>query len=90
MFLDANIFQPLIDVFAAVIKLFHNNVGLSWGWSIILLTICVRCVMLPAVLELLGSVTWKIPSWLDGRLPDINIEGTSPAAHHLPEPAGGQ
>jgi RND superfamily putative drug exporter len=40
-------------------------------------------VLLPAVLELLGPVTWRLPRWLDARLPTINIEGsharTSPA-----------
>jgi RND superfamily putative drug exporter len=39
----------------------------------------VRCVMLPAVLELLGPSTWRLPRWLDARLPRINIEGS--AAH---------
>ncbi len=31
--------------------------------------------MLPAVLELLGPATWRLPRWLDGPLPHINIEG---------------
>ena len=35
----ANIFQPLIDVFESVLKFFHDTVGLSWGLSIIALTI---------------------------------------------------
>ena len=39
MLVPANIFQPLIDVFEAVLKFFHNSVGVSWGWSIVLLTI---------------------------------------------------
>jgi YidC/Oxa1 family membrane protein insertase len=47
MLVSANIFQPLITVFAHVILFFHNHVGLSWGWSIILLTICVRLVLVP-------------------------------------------
>ena len=42
MLVSANIFQPLIDVFEAVLKFFHDNVGVSWGWSIVLLTIGVR------------------------------------------------
>ena len=37
--------------------------------------IVIRCVMLPAVLELLGKTTWKLPKWIDRRLPHINIEG---------------
>jgi putative drug exporter of the RND superfamily len=35
----------------------------------------VRTVMLPAVLELLGDLTWKLPRWIDARLPHVNIEG---------------
>ncbi|HEX3617727.1 MAG TPA: YidC/Oxa1 family membrane protein insertase [Solirubrobacteraceae bacterium] len=47
MLITANIFQPLIDVFAAVIKFYHDNLGASWGWSIVLLTVSVRLVMVP-------------------------------------------
>jgi RND superfamily putative drug exporter len=36
--------------------------------------------MLPAVLELLGAVTWKLPRWLDRRLPHFNIEGETARA----------
>jgi len=35
----ANIFQPLIDIFDQVIVFFHDTVGLSWGLSIIALTV---------------------------------------------------
>jgi putative drug exporter of the RND superfamily len=41
-------------------------------------------VLLPAVLELLGPFTWKLPRWIDTRLPHINIEGS--AARDVPEP----
>ena len=47
MLVTANIFQPLIDVFQTVITFFHNSLGVSWGFSIVLLTICVRLVLLP-------------------------------------------
>ena len=47
MLLDANIFQPLIDVFAAVLKFFHNDVGVSWGLAIVLLTVLVRIALVP-------------------------------------------
>jgi YidC/Oxa1 family membrane protein insertase len=47
LLIPANIFQPLIDVFEAVLKFFHNSVGVSWGWSIVLLTISVRALLLP-------------------------------------------
>ena len=29
------------------------------------------------VLLLLGPLTWKLPRWLDARLPHINIEGSA-------------
>jgi YidC/Oxa1 family membrane protein insertase len=45
--LTANILQPLIDVASAVLQFFHDEAGLSWGMSIIALTICTRAVLLP-------------------------------------------
>ena len=47
MALFANILQPLIDFFEAFLKVFHDNVGLSWGWSIIALTVVIRAILLP-------------------------------------------
>ena len=44
---DANILQPLIDVANAVLKFFHDNVGLSWGMSIIAITVCTRALLIP-------------------------------------------
>lgn len=45
--LTANILQPLIDIANAVLQFFHDDVGLSWGMSIIALTIVTRAVLLP-------------------------------------------
>src|SRR6201995_970992 len=44
---EANILQPLIDVANAVLQFFHDNLGLSWGLSIIALTITVRALLIP-------------------------------------------
>jgi len=44
---DANILQPLIDVANAVLKFFHDNAGLSWGMSIIALTVVTRAILIP-------------------------------------------
>jgi len=44
---DANILQPLIDVANAVLKFFHDNVGLSWGLSIVAITVCTRAILIP-------------------------------------------
>jgi YidC/Oxa1 family membrane protein insertase len=56
MLVSANIFQPLISVFQSVISFFHDSVGLSWGWSIILMTICVRIVLVPLMLKQFRSM----------------------------------
>ena len=53
--------------------------GFGLAIAVFLDALVVRSVMLPAVLQLLGPLTWKFPSWLDTRLPQMNIEGTSPA-----------
>lgn len=44
---EANILQPLIDVANGILKFFHNSVGLSWGFSIIALTVTVRAILIP-------------------------------------------
>jgi RND superfamily putative drug exporter len=53
--------------------------GFGLAIAVFLDALVVRCVMLPAVLQLLGGLTWKLPKWLDARLPELNIEGSSPA-----------
>jgi len=44
---DASILQPIEDAAEAVLNFFHDNVGLSWGTSIIALTITVRALLIP-------------------------------------------
>jgi RND superfamily putative drug exporter len=50
--------------------------GLSLASAVFLDALVVRCLLLPAVLHLVGKRTWAIPSWLDRALPHLNIEGT--------------
>jgi len=48
----ANILQPLIDVFEWVlVNVMHDGIGLSWGWSIVGLTIVVRACLLPLAIR---------------------------------------
>jgi RND superfamily putative drug exporter len=58
--------------------------GFGLAFAVFLDALVVRCVLLPAVLELLGPVTWRLPRRLDATLPHINIEGS--AARALAEP----
>ena len=53
--------------------------GLSLASAVFLDALIVRCLLLPATLNLLGDATWRIPRWLDRVLPRINIEGTAAA-----------
>jgi RND superfamily putative drug exporter len=57
------------------IKLF----GLSLASAVFLDAFVIRSLLLPAVLELLGPVTWRLPRWLGRRLPRLAIEGARPA-----------
>jgi RND superfamily putative drug exporter len=57
--------------------------GFGLAAAVFLDALVIRCVMLPAVLELLGERTWWLPRWLDARLPHFSIEGSS--ARRLPE-----
>jgi YidC/Oxa1 family membrane protein insertase len=56
VFVFANIFQPLIDVFESIIKFFHDTIGLEWGLSIVVLTVVVRACLLPLTLKQFKSM----------------------------------
>jgi putative drug exporter of the RND superfamily len=60
--------------------------GFGLAAAVLLDAIVVRCVLLPAVLELLGPLTWRLPRWIDERLPHVNIEGSSARALPAAEP----
>src|SRR5919206_2897182 len=56
MFVSANILQPLIDVNDAIVKFWHDSVGLGWGLSIIGLTMVVRLLILPLTFKQVRSM----------------------------------
>jgi RND superfamily putative drug exporter len=60
--------------------------GFGLAVAVLLDALVVRCVLLPAALELLGPTTWRLPRWLNTRLPHTNTEGAN--AHKQPEPEG--
>ncbi|MHB8694139.1 MAG: MMPL family transporter, partial [Solirubrobacteraceae bacterium] len=62
-----------------VIQLF----GVGLAGAVLLDALLVRCVLVPALMLLLGDVNWKLPSVLDRLLPRFNVEGSEPA----PRPA---
>jgi len=56
MFVTANIFQPLIDIFESVLQFFHNHIGLSWGLAIVALTVLMRAILLPLTVKQFHSM----------------------------------
>ena len=66
--------------------------GVGFGAAIFIDAFIIRLLLLPAVMHLAGPAMWWMPSWLDKRLPHLNIE--RPDTPHLgripePEPASG-
>lgn len=43
----ANVLQPLINIAIEALRWFHDSLGISWGFSIILLTVVVRAGLIP-------------------------------------------
>jgi YidC/Oxa1 family membrane protein insertase len=56
VYLAAIFIQPLIDFFEAILKFFHDTVGLGWGSSIIALTVLVRAALLPLTFKQFHSM----------------------------------
>src|SRR3954452_3203399 len=54
--ISANVLQPLIDFFESILKFFRDSVGLSWGFSIIALTVVVRAALVPLTVKQFKSM----------------------------------
>jgi putative drug exporter of the RND superfamily len=63
--------------------------GFGLAAAVFLDALVVRCVMLPAVLELLGQATWRLPAGIDRSLPHVRIEGTSAESDGLADQLSG-
>jgi RND superfamily putative drug exporter len=53
--------------------------GLGLAVAVLLDALLMRCVIVPAVLRLLGTSAWWLPRWLDRFLPQIALEREEPA-----------
>src|SRR3954451_6380971 len=54
--ISANVLQPLIDFFEGILKFFHDSASLSWGASIIAMTIVVRAALVPLTVKQFRSM----------------------------------
>ena len=71
------VFASFIFGGSRVIELF----GLGLAAAVLLDALVIRCVLLPAVLQILGERTWAFPDALDRRLPRLALE------HDVTQPA---
>jgi putative drug exporter of the RND superfamily len=55
-------------------------IGLGMATAIILDALLVRTVLVPAIMHTLGDANWRLPAWLNHRLPHLDIEGDTVAA----------
>ena len=68
--------------------------GIGLAVAVILDATIVRCLLVPALMVMMGNVNWYMPHWLDRLLPHISIEGAEffktrdrrPAVKPAPEP----
>jgi RND superfamily putative drug exporter len=58
--------------------------GVGFGAAIFIDAFIIRLLLLPAVMHLVGPAMWWMPSWLDKRLPHLNIEPPEEGAHVKP------
>ena len=63
--------------FVASPEVFLKLFGIGLAVAIFLDATVVRMVLVPAVMQLLGSRNWWIPDWLERRLPRLDVENVA-------------
>ncbi len=68
------VFLSFVLIDQRVVKMF----GLSLAGAVFLDAFVIRSLLVPATLEILGRITWILPSWMERRLPHLAIEPPEP------------
>ena len=74
----------MVAVFASFVPHGDSSVKpIAFGLAVGVLVdaFAVRMTLVPAVLALLGDRAWRLPAWLDRRLPSLDVEGEGLGAH---------
>jgi RND superfamily putative drug exporter len=50
-------------------------IGLGMATAIFVDAVIVRTVLVPAIMHAFGRANWRLPEWLNRRLPHLDIEG---------------
>jgi RND superfamily putative drug exporter len=57
--------------------------GLGLAVAVLIDAVLIRCLLVPAIMQLLARRAWWLPAWLDRRLPRLAVEPAhGPAAEH--------
>ena len=59
-------------------------VGVGLAVAVAIDATIVRVVLVPALMSLLGDRAWWLPRWLEGILPSVNLDATTPASITAP------
>ena len=68
----------MVSVFCAFLINGDPNIkqfGLGMAAAVAVDATVVRCLLVPAIMSLLGRAGWWLPGWLDRHLPHLSIEG---------------
>jgi uncharacterized membrane protein YdfJ with MMPL/SSD domain len=52
-----------------------KSFGVALAFGVLVDAFLVRMTLVPAVLALVGRRAWRLPSWLDRHVPDLDVEG---------------
>jgi RND superfamily putative drug exporter len=68
----------MVSVFCAFLINGDPNIkqfGLGMAAAVAVDATVVRCLLVPAIMSLLGRAGWWLPGWLERHLPHLSIEG---------------
>jgi RND superfamily putative drug exporter len=68
----------MVSVFCAFVINGDPNIkqfGLGMAAAVAVDATIVRCLLVPAIMSLLGPAAWSMPAWLERHLPKLSIEG---------------
>lgn len=81
----AIVMVAVFSIFASLSFVMFKQMGIGLAAAILLDATIVRAVLLPAVMKLLGDISWYLPKWLDW-LPTVETErGPEPQAQPVAE-----
>jgi putative drug exporter of the RND superfamily len=61
--------------------------GIGLASAVFIDALIIRCLLVPAIMELLGRRAWWLPQWLDRRLPRLAVEPREQHPAVRPQPA---